>query len=962
MDQCREILHSHFLQSLIDHVQCSPFLEREFLQVSRRIDQITEELEEFKRALFDEQECGVAVKELYLTSSLQTESIPLKQEYKHFMWPEVERFIKDLDRYHRYWLRLEQGDFIWKDRRSFKNYSVKDLKNIHGLLEDVSHYSQDLVEKVSQKLKTDVTFNDCEEFINNKEEILQLINLLQDEIVYGFFQYMVDFKDIEKDDLWLANMERVVLDCFKNEGPEVIIESQDLGTFQEILQQKIDSRKNVFKWLSWNMFSKEKMTFQRVMRANGLPNTRDGFKILVEKTDNRLNLEHNLSKLAEHPWLKDIPQHYNEVDFQAWFYYQRKALNAKQIFRRQRNFKEYFNVPQLKFDQLKKTLQQLIKIMKDLPAHKQKWLSYLTPQQINNVINDAEMVGSYQKELQQEFDNICEYDRLKDELSGYHNAVVSKLYEVWQADGPEITALFENSLKLAWIDHIETKYPVLRIVSSLKLDDLQKEYQQLIKEKIKLSQDTLMLRLRENVYSDVKYNRLNNMISYRDLKHQVSKKKRIWPIRKLLSQFHEELFKLVPCWLASPESVSAMTPMKQLFDLVIFDEASQCFAEKGIPAMYRANQVVVTGDSKQLSPNDLYQIRWQEEEPDDLDLEIDSLLDLASKYLDQVQLQGHYRSKSLDLINFSNHHFYGDRLRMLPDYKVINENQPAIEYIKVEGVWEKNVNQNEAMEVVILVEKLLRQEPQKSIGIVTFNIQQQQYIAERLEDRLQQAELSIPTSLIIKNIENVQGDEKDIIIFSVGYAPDERGKMSMNFGSLNIAGGENRLNVAVTRAREKIYIVSSIMPDDLKVDASRNLGPKLFQQYLQYAWDVANGVYQLTPPEHTDYPSSWYLKSKLQNSMSQQPGLTFEESLPFADLTVRSGEHYLGLILTDDDLYHQSISVKDSHVYIPLILFVKGWRFQGIFSRQYWMNQDQVVESLQRFAVKEGSSQAPSKE
>jgi superfamily I DNA and/or RNA helicase len=138
---------------------------------------------------------------------------------------------------------------------------------------------------------------------------------------------------------------------------------------------------------------------------------------------------------------------------------------------------------------------------------------------------------------------------------------------------------------------------------------------------------------------------------------------------------------------------------------------------------------------------------------------------------------------------------------MLPDFKVLAQGSPAIRYVKINGTWDKNINQNEAVEVVKLVEKILAETPEKSIGVVTFNIQQQQLIMECLEDRLLKSDQTIPEDLIIKNIENVQGDEKDIIIFSVGYAPDTNGKLGMNFGSLNIPGGENRLNVAITRAR-----------------------------------------------------------------------------------------------------------------------------------------------------------------
>ena len=130
----------------------------------------------------------------------------------------------------------------------------------------------------------------------------------------------------------------------------------------------------------------------------------------------------------------------------------------------------------------------------------------------------------------------------------------------------------------------------------------------------------------------------------------------------------------------------------------------------------------------------------------------------------------------------------------------------------------------------MLVEKIRTESPEKSIGVVTFNVQQQQYIMECLEDRATQSDLTLPSDLIVKNIENVQGDEKDIIIFSIGYAPDKAGKFNMNFGSLNVAGGENRLNVAVTRAREQIYVISSIMPADLKVGQSKKSRSQAFSK------------------------------------------------------------------------------------------------------------------------------------
>ncbi|NJN28022.1 MAG: hypothetical protein HC819_19645 [Cyclobacteriaceae bacterium] len=404
--------------------------------------------------------------------------------------------------------------------------------------------------------------------------------------------------------------------------------------------------------------------------------------------------------------------------------------------------------------------------------------------------------------------------------------------------------------------------------------------------------------------------------------------------------------------MASPEAVSAIFPMTRLFDLVIFDEASQCFAEQGIPAMYRGRQIVITGDKMQLSPFDLYKVRWEEDFEDNTDasLEVDSLLDLASQYLMQVQLRGHYRSQSLDLIDFSNQHFYKGKLTLLPDKRILDRKQPAISYIKVNGVWAKQVNDEEAIRVVELVKQLLLEQPDKSIGIVSFNARQQEHILDKLEIFAHQEQVSLPQSLFVKNIENVQGDERDVIIFSIAYAPDEKGKMNHHFGSLNTLKGENRLNVAITRAREKICVVTSIWPQQLKVEDTKNEGPKIFRKYLEYALQVSEAAFRPAQTTRQSHSLDWYLKDKIkQFDFESQHTLDLVEEMPFADLTVKAGNEYLGLILTDDELYHESISIKDMHVFTPFTLAAKNWKFMGIHSREYWHDKNAVKDRLLRF-------------
>ncbi len=948
-EQIERLYEYKLKNNSLDAVQ----MERKFLLASRRIDQITEELEEFKFALFDQSECGLSVKELYLTSNMEALYISLNHEYKYFRFDDLEPFLQKFRYYMLYNARFQQKKHSWSDRKSFKDFQISDLQRIQSLLDEIPVYNESLVGDVKGVLNATVSFNQCEEYLAQENKIRELSALIEDPGVYMYFAQMVEVGGKNMDPLWLTNTERVLMDCFKGEGPEMSLDTSDLGEFQEILQEAIEAQSNFIKWAWWKSFSRRRYIFSRVMQANGLPLNKKGLAILINKIDSRLNLEHNITKLRAVKWLKDIPVTFTKLDFQSWFYVQKKALIAALIFNSLRNFKDYFTLSALSNSELKSRLNRLLDIIRKIPEKKNEWLNYLTPAQLTILLEDPFQTRIFQKELKADFEDLCEFDKLKDNFKPHESQVIKKLSEeVEDMSAENAEKIFQNSLRLAWIEHIEIKYPVLRTVTSLKFGMLEKELTDCVKEKLAISKEIMLLKVRERTFHDVEINRLNNIVTYRDLQHQVNKKKRIWPIRKLIGEQEEALFNLIPCWMASPESVSAIFPMKQLFDLVIFDEASQCFSERGIPAMYRGRQIVVTGDDKQLSPNDLYQVRWQEEEAEysEAALEVDSLLDLCKQHLMQVQLQEHYRSKSLSLIDFSNRNFYNNKLRMLPDYEDINTEAPAISYLHVDGIWENNANAKEAEAVASLIRKISSESPEKSIGVVTFNYTQANEIIECLEKKAQEKDFTIPASLIVKNIENIQGDEKDIIIFSTGYGFDKKGSMVMNFGPLNGQKGENRLNVAITRAKEKIYVVSSFAPSDLKVENSKNEGPKLFKKYLEYAKSVSDGRFKPASREKELNNDTWYLKNKISETIQRNhPKYKTSEELPFADVTVKKGRDYKALVMTDDQLYHQAISVKDPHVYTPFLLKHKNWRFKGFFSREYWNNREQMEEKLMIF-------------
>ncbi|ADR22553.1 hypothetical protein MATR_36010 [Marivirga tractuosa] len=929
----------------LDSVQ----IQREFLKSSRIIDQIVEEKEEYRLALFDESECGISAKELYLNCDLNHIKINLKQIHRHFHKKEIEEFASKLVHFQTYVDDFSTDDFIWQDRVNFKDFGLNDKKEIVHLLEKIPSYFEEIAKKSKTLVGSQMSLKEFEDVVEHQDKLNALGDLLN-TTSYQYLIYMFNYSDDNTNALWLSNIQRVINNCFKDGGIESSLSSKDLGALQKVIQLRRQSRKRPTKWIHWILFSKEKYFLKKVLVANNLTVNGAGVKELEKRLDNRLNFEHNMTKLKKQTWLKDIPNTKNQIELNHWFQEQTQAIKAKEIIGSFTNFKAFSLTEGKSLSEFLSKIQAIIKLSRDTIEEKDQWKKYLTRTQIDQ-LEQGRLPASYIKTFQRYFDELVQFDQLYEGMEHFEQEVVKLLNESgYTITHENIKAIFLNSIYLEWLDHIETKYPILREVSTRKFDKQTEELQYSIEDKLKLSTEILNLKVRERTFTNVEYNRLNNRISYRDLSHQVTKKRQIWPIRRVIQEFQEELFDLIPCWMASPESVSAIFPMEEIFDLVIFDEASQCFVEKGIPAMYRGRQVVIAGDDKQLSPNDLYKVRWEEEEVDHPDLEIDSLLDLANKYVMNLQLAGHYRSKSLDLIEFSNHHFYKDRLRLLPDFHYINNADPGIDYIKVDGVWEQNSNEIEARNVVDIIKEYLKNEPEKEIGVVTFNAPQQGLIWDILEDQIALGNLTLPDKFFVKNIENVQGDEKDVIIFSTGYAPDKSGRLKMQFGSINAPKGENRLNVAITRAREKVIIISSLYPDQLKVDDAKNNGPKLLKAYLQYALDVSKGNFRPKPKPANNFQSNWFLKTKVREELQASvKSIKAEEELPFADISFKDNTEYKGLLLSDDNLFYDNPSVKDIFAYTPFLLSKMNWPYIQVKSRNFWNDKEELMERVVQF-------------
>lgn len=909
----------------IDAIQ----LEREFVQVARRVDALKEELEDFRTELFRTQACGLSAKELYLIADPELPAVSMDALVHFFSQSTLSDFLVVLKRWEVEAQRLETPQHPWFHRQSLKKYTASLWPEYRSIIQRVAAFASAFTVESAGILGHSLSWDEALGWQPFLENFKQLGNVAWQGQVYQYLQAMSAETQNEISLLWLANEERVVMECFEGEGMEETAAGEQLGALQVALERARRARHNVFRLMWWELFGTDRVLLKRVLIANGLPGTKEGLQRLEKRIDNRLNFEHHHTKLKQQAWLQELPAERQATRWQQWFTHQLHAIRAYHGWAEIRGLRNFIHPQYLEASVFSDRILWVYHQLKRQLELYETARTVLSDVQINQLVANPMYGEPLIDSLRADGEALAELDRIQEAWRAEEKELVTR-WSALQGSWNEKAAALKNGWALAWLKQIELQQPILQLPSTGKLIALEDELQERIARLQTLSSDLVLMRARERTLEDWVMNRLNNRVTYRDLYHQVTKRKKIWPLRKTITEFENELFRVLPVWLASPEATSALFPLAPLFDVVIFDEASQCFPEQALPAMYRGRQVVVAGDEQQLRPHHGYTIRWSDDEVEDEDQEVESFLDLALRHFPHTVLQGHYRSQSPQLIAFSNEHFYKNQLIMLPHARLPVAS--AIHVRQVAGRWQENTNPVEAEAVVDLVRELHVAQPSKTVGVITFNAPQQDLIEELLQ---KQSSDVLPPSLIVKNIENVQGDERDIIIFSVGYAPDRTGKIAAQFGSLNVQGGENRLNVAVTRAREAVWIVTSILPEQLQVEATRNRGPKLLKAYLEFALR-GKGL------SHTaSEPSAHLLAARLATQGRLRPA-----PYPFAALIKDHPAGEATLVLTDDTAYQQHPSSKSWHGYVPRLLQEKEWTRIALYSRQFCFERRKVEAVL----------------
>ena len=544
---------------------------------------------------------------------------------------------------------------------------------------------------------------------------------------------------------------------------------------------------------------------------------------------------------------------------------------------------------------------------------------------------------------------------------------VSSLLPILENEGVErLMQYLRYEVAHARAMHLIEQDETLLLFHSESFNDIVADYRKKAEDFKEVSRKYLLSVMRCELRKLLHSNDPATQTSLIEIRRWIKNRGRNVSIRTLMQLHGNTIHRLCPCMLMSPMSVAQYLPIEnEPFNLVLFDEASQIPTAESIGAIARANAAIIVGDPKQMPSTTSLQREINtvdDVEHNDMESILDDCITLG---MPEHYLNYHYRSRHESLIAFANHYYYANRLITFPS---VDDRENHIHYKHVRGVYDYSKSRTNRMEAEAIVSEVIRRlsDPvlnEQSMGVIAFSTVQQNLIDELLQERIgRNKELmakaygdDVAEPLFIKNLENVQGDERDVILFSVCYGPAENGKISMNFGPLNNAGGERRLNVAVTRARQEMVVFSSMTSADIDLEKSNALGVQGLKNFLYYA---ENG----TLPEEPEIarmeivnPLAEHLAADLRKA-----GYQVDTNVGKSDFRVdvavldikHPGTYKLG-ILFDGRGYYRIPMTRDRELVQPMVLEHLGWNLAKVWQEEYFRHPEDVTRTIVELLKKE---------
>ena len=583
------------------------------------------------------------------------------------------------------------------------------------------------------------------------------------------------------------------------------------------------------------------------------------------------------------------------------------------------------------FDILKKRFSSISEKADDLTL----WIKFLN------------LKDKIKQENLQEFWDKCSEANLS--LDDYSVALETQFLRIWLTG-----YVFENN-------------EILKQFNSLEQDDLIKEFRNLDKQQIVSAKDRLATQLATNInYAKIEYSQ-----EVSELKRQCKLQRIRKSLRQIIRTIPHLFLELKPCLMMSPTTVAQLLdPNMFHFDVVIFDEASQLTTEDCIGSIIRGSKLVVTGDTKQLPPTSFFKtvVENEEEEIDDEQIQeteredLDSILDeCTTSGFPQCMLKWHYRSKDEHLIAFSNKHLYRELFTFPNCIETSDTLGVKFMYHQPTQATKEEMCLEEAKIVAQAVMQHAKKHPNMSLGVATLNIKQKSLIENEIE-KLREEDSSCEDFFnnagqeyfFVKNLESVQGDERDVIMISVGYFKGKNGILSMNFGPINQDGGERRLNVLVTRARYMIQVFSGIKASDFNIEKTSSMGVKLLQAYLDFAQRGEQAINQVPKQDDTNNFGSPFEES-VYKALTEKGYLVTPQvgcSNYKIDLAVRDKNNpnkFLIGIECDGPAYNSCATIRDRDRLRQEVLERLGWKMYRIWSADWFKNPKAQLEKLTKF-------------
>ena len=550
------------------------------------------------------------------------------------------------------------------------------------------------------------------------------------------------------------------------------------------------------------------------------------------------------------------------------------------------------------------------------------------------------------------------YQRLKQALDSMGLRCVTKAAEEGRVENTEVQGAFLCSLYYRFASELIASDTRLSEFRGVQFEGMIERYEALIGEFRALTVQELVAKLSANVPAGNADAAASSELGI--LKKAIKSNGRMMSIRKLFDQIPTLLRRLCPCMLMSPISVAQyIDPKYPKFDLVVFDEASQLPTSEAVGTIARGENVIVVGDPKQLPPTSFFKSgRIDEEHAEQEDLE--SLLDdCLAISLPQEYLKWHYRSRHESLIAYSNMQYYDNKLYTFPSP---NDLVSQVRLVQVDGVYDMGKTKQNRAEAEAVVAEIVRRLSdvrlrEDSIGVVTFSVVQQHLIEDLLTEafvqhpELEEWDRQSREPVFIKNLENVQGDERDVILFSVCYGPDKNGKVSMNFGPLNRDGGWRRLNVAISRARKEMVVYAVLRPEQIDISRTRADGVAGLKGFLEFA---KHGQGMIAAKSGTQTVHEDAVVREIAAAVS---GLGYEVKtnvgcskyrLDMAVVDPEDGENYLLGILLDGENMSGEQTAADRFSVQPSVLAGLGWRIMRLWTIEWLDDAQKVLEEVRQ--------------